>query len=158
MNDPHAVTATFAEVESLKALWELQQEGKAAAHLSEIRDRVCARRRKLGLPEPALTTISTTLRNGAAKGVFKEMMLHSGGELVPLVRTGVRSSLGASRTVQKVAYAAAITPQDTLPHMLRELASLYPASERAAAVLEFARSLGFADDVVKKLDALLKKA
>ncbi len=152
MDKPTVVTPTFAEVEVLQGLWSLTAEGREAAYLSEVRDKVAARRRELGLPEPALTTVATTLRNGVAKGVFREMQF-DGGKPTPLVRAGVRSSLGSSRAAQKVAYKATLSPDKVLPQMLRELASLFPADARERAVVEFVKALGYSAEMASKVGA-----
>ena len=149
---------SYTEVEYLKALWDLEDAKKQyEAFVSEIRERVNARKRLLGLPEPGQTAVPTLLRTGAMRGVFEELTVGEAGEFVRLTRVGVRAGLGSSRVVQKVAYRAALRPEQVLPDMLKQMASLVPESVRVEMARVFLAELGYGEDVLRKVETVLKK-
>src|SRR5207253_1576810 len=62
------------ELDVLGVLWAEQHGDDQALQLSEVYRRVCERRRAFGEAEPALTTVSTHLRNLVDKQLIEETL------------------------------------------------------------------------------------
>src|SRR5438067_873021 len=73
------------ELDVLGVLWLEKQSGDRPLQLGEVYRRVCERRRHYLEPEPALTTVSTHLRNMVAKGLIEEVAAarHGAAGLAP---------------------------------------------------------------------------
>jgi hypothetical protein len=146
------------ELECLAVLWQAHADGEQALKLSEIRDRISARRAG-GTPTfPALTTISTYLRGLVSKKLVRDVIVEDTIEETPKhgpVRVRGIVSVPPPPRSPRTGYRAALTPGDALRDTLKLLADAYPAAERPTAVVDFARAAGLPERLVKRLEKAL---
>jgi predicted transcriptional regulator len=155
MKPPPAPTPTGAELEVLSILWALRP-GEMALKLARVHERIGKKRAAFDQPPPALTTVSTTLRNAVAKGLLREVRITPEG-VQPFVRTAARSSLISPRAAPKVAYQAAYTASEVMAQMYRDLANAYPPEQRYQAIVDMAEALALPADTIAKIKKLLPK-
>jgi hypothetical protein len=141
------------ELDVLGVLWQEKQGENLPLQLSEVYRRVCERRRKYGEPEPALTTVSTHLRNLIDKKLIEEFVASrqagSPSAAGPLVRTrgGYRPPTRSPFT----SYRAVYEPGQVLYTTFYGLAEAYPPEKPLNALLDFARALGLPEETLGRL-------
>ena len=142
------------ELDCLVILWESAEDGFEALRLSDVRQRMIDRREKMGEPGPAVSTVSTYLRGGVAKGLLEEVRINTSGKVVATSRSrGVMRSTRSPRT----AYRAAVTPQEVFRHTILAIAEAYPRSKRLFLLVDVARELGIPDRTISQLDEWVRK-
>jgi hypothetical protein len=143
---------TGAELEILAILWALGNED--ALKLSEIHSRIGKGRRAQGLPEPAITTVSSALRGALAKGLLREVRRTSDSSIVAAPRSAVRTPLLSTRSPQ-TAYQAAHAPGPVLQPILKALADSYPEPLRRQAIIDLALAMELPDADIDRLKKAL---
>jgi hypothetical protein len=106
-----------------------------ALKLAQVHDRIGKKRAAFDQPPPALTTVSTTLRNAVAKGLLREVRITPQG-VQPFVRGALRTCLISPRSAPKVAYQAAYTASEVMAQMFRDLANAYPPEHKYQAFVD----------------------
>jgi len=154
---PPAVQASApnaGELDVLGVLWREARAGNAPLQLAEIHRRVCRRRQTYAEPEPALTTVSTHLRNLLAKGLIEELAATRAPVAPAPVRTrgGYRPQTRSPLT----SYRALYPPGQVLFTTFYGLAEAYPPDQRLDALLDFARALGLPDATLGRLHTLIQ--
>jgi predicted transcriptional regulator len=152
---PPVPTPTGAELEALSILWALQP-GEMALKLAQVHDRIGKKRAAFDQPPPALTTVSTTLRNAVSKGLLQEVKITPEG-VQPFVRSASRTSLISPRSAPKVAYQAAYTASAVMAQMFRDLANAYPLAQKYQAIVDMAEALGLPAETIAKIKKLLPR-
>lgn len=145
---------TGGEIDCLAVLWAAAEEGQPALKLSEIHERVSRLRVSLGEATPALTTVSTHLRNASAKGLLTEVRLEPGGALMP--RSQSRGGLRSTRSPHN-GYQATYPPSEVFAETFRAIAEAYPPEQRLKAVVDFAKSLDVDAKTLQAIDKLLTR-
>lgn len=143
INDHNLASPNPSELESLAVLWAEQKGENKPLKLSEIHKRVCERRHEYGLPDPALTTISTHLIALTNKGLIRRM--NSESKSYP-----DRGILTPSTRSPNTSYQAIYDPSDVLKSTYRALADSYPPNHRLDAILDFANALGISVKVINE--------
>jgi hypothetical protein len=160
---PEAVQAAApnaGELDVLAVLWEEGQGAGAPLQLHDIWARVCERRRQFGEPLPAMTTVSTHLRNLVGKKLIEDF-------------TATRPPAAAGQPVQPPRFRGGYTPRTKSPHTsyralyepgevlsttFRGLAQAYPPAARPAALVDFARAMGLPESTLRALKQLVERA
>ena len=146
---------TPSELDVLAVLWAaVTDEGAEGLRVSDIHPRVAARRAQHGEAQPALVTISSQLRGLVGKGLVRPVVVGGKGERTPK-RVRTRGLLKASSRSPLTGYVPAHTPGEVLRATLEALASAYPESQRADALLDFAKALKLPVKTIEKLKRLL---
>jgi predicted transcriptional regulator len=142
------------ELDVLSVLWQERLGANKSLRLSQIHDRVRAKREALHEPVPALTTISTHLRNLYRKQLIEQVRLTDEDEHRP-VRVKTRGTLTPQTRSPLTAYRALYNPSDVLRYQMHGIIVAYPPELKYQALVDFARALKLPEDTVARIKSLL---
>lgn len=142
------------ELDVLGVLFAERQKEDRPLQLSEVHGRVCQRREEFGEAKPALTTVSTHLRNLVSKNLIEEVTREGA---VPTRGNAPRTRGGMTPPTRSplTSYRALHEPGAVLSSTFRGLAAAYPDKDRLRMLIDVAQSLDVADEVLKKLEAIV---
>ncbi len=150
------------EMDVLAVLWEARekdlQENNARAgtrKLSEIHQRIDVRRQSFGEPPAALTTVSTYLRSGTAKGLLREVRTDDAGKPAAMTAIRTRGALLAARS-PRTAYQVAHEPGIVFQSTMQAIIQAYPPGQRHQALADFARAMGLSQRTIKEIEKLMQ--
>lgn len=141
------------ELDVLGVLWAERCGENRPLQLSEVHARVSRRRVEFGEPVPALTTVSTHLRNLVEKKLIQEVV-RGGAPAGPRPRT--RGGMTPPTRSPLTSYQALHEPGLVLRSTLCGLAAAYPDDARLQILVDLAQALDVTDNTLKKLEALVQ--
>ncbi len=124
--------------------------------LSELHRAIIHRRRGNSEPEPALTTVSTYLRNAVAKGLLQEVRISKDGKTVSKANKSDRGALAPTRS-PNTAYRAAMTPREVFHSTITAIAAAYPSDKRLGLLADVASALEVPKQVQRQIDSWVQR-
>ena len=143
--------ATAGELDCLTVLWQGKEDGIQAMQLGQIRERITDKRKMNGESTPAVTTVSTYLRNALHKGLIEEVRLDKNGAVSELPSNGAHRGVLRGVRSPNTAYRAAANPQDVFGDTLLAIADAYPLKERLLLLVHVAEALSVPKRVVSEI-------
>jgi hypothetical protein len=150
---------TPSELVVLSAFWQAKAEGLNSLRLSDAHERLSNQRKSAGETPPAITTISSSLRNLNAKGALREVRVREGvGEEMESQGERSRGIFSANTRSPHTGYQVTLDITDALEPTIKGLASLYPPDRRHELLADCARAMGLPKKIVEQIAELAKSA